>query len=137
MNLGAAESKDNRVVYNFPVERPKIEDLQRWVNAGHDPWCRDSQLVAAASLERVLVEARGIELAALPVELERGRRSSAVYAYHSIDGRSAYRITLRRYRWLLPVAGSANHMIWIPERVEIVTHDAPTASQVSLRSAQS
>jgi hypothetical protein len=44
-----------------------------------------------------------------------------VYSYHSLDGRSTYRITVRRFRWLLPTAGSFRQMIWVPERAEIIT----------------
>jgi len=121
MNVSASPANEHRVVYNFSVERAKVEDLQRWVNAGHDSWCRDPQLVASASLRRILPDSGGIELASLPVQLEHTSRTSAVYTVHSLDGQTTYRITLRRYRWLLPVAGSFHKMTWVPERAEILT----------------
>ena len=135
MNLAAAESKEHRFIYNFAVNRGKIEELQRWVNAGHEPACRDAQLVAADSLSRVLAEtgAGEVELAALPLERERSGKTSAIYTFHALDGRTTYRITLRRYRWLLPVAGSMQKMIWVPVRAEIVTRsDGPIFSRASL-----
>jgi hypothetical protein len=122
MNIAAAQTKEHRVVHNFTVDRAQVENVQRSVNAGHDPWCRDSQLVAAASLRRVSPEVSDLELASLPLELEHSRKTTAIYTFHSLDGRT-FRITLRRYRWLLPVAGSFQKMIWVPERAEIVTRD--------------
>ena len=135
MIIAAPQEKEHRAAYNFPVDRAKIEDLQRWVNAGHDPWCRDPQLVAASSLQRVLADPSDIELASLPLQLERSQKTSAVYTFHSLDGLTAYRVTVRRYRWLRPVAGSQRKTIWIPERVEIVTHSPHASSQDSSRGA--
>jgi hypothetical protein len=123
MNLAAAETTERRVVHNFPIDRAQVENLQRWVNAGHDPWCRDSQLVAAASLRRISPELSDFEFASLQSELQRSRKTTAIYTFHSRDGQTTYRVTLRRYRWLLPVAGSFQKMIWVPERVEILTRD--------------
>jgi hypothetical protein len=121
MNLTAAQTTDDGTVQNLTVDRIKVENLQRWVNAGHDPWCRDPRLVATEALRRVSSQFSEIEPAALPLQLERSHKTTAVYTFHSVDGRATYRITLRRYRWLLPVAGSYQHMIWVPQRVEILT----------------
>ena len=135
MRLVAAETKEHRTVYTFAIDRAQIEDLQRWVNAGYDSWCRDPQLVASASLRRVLPDS-DFELASFPLEREQSRKTAAVYTFHSLDGMTTYRITLRRYRWLLPIAGSQHQMIWVPERAEIITRDAPhsTATSASARS---
>ncbi|MGB7844876.1 MAG: hypothetical protein WBL63_04620 [Candidatus Acidiferrum sp.] len=123
MNLAGAQAqaKERRFVQDFAVDRATVENLQRWVNAGHDPWCRDPQLVAAASLRRVSSKFSDYELASLPLELVRTRKTKVTYAFHSLDGSATYRITLRRYRYLLPTAGSLPQMIWVPERVEIIT----------------
>lgn len=91
------------------------------MNAGHEPWCRDAKLVATEALRRVSSQFSEVEPASLPVEVEHSHKTTAVYTFHSVDGCATYRITLRRYRWLLPVAGSYQHMIWVPERVEILT----------------
>jgi hypothetical protein len=131
MRLAAAETKEHRVVYTFAADRAQIEDLQRWVNAGHDSWCRDPRLVASASLQRVLPDS-DFELASFPLEREHSRKATAVYTFHSLDGTTTYRITLRRYRWLLPVAGSRHKMIWVPERAEIVTRDAAKSTPTSI-----
>jgi hypothetical protein len=134
MNLAAAEPKEHRAVYNFSVERAKIEDLQRWVNAGHDSWCREPQLVAAVSLRRVLLESGDFDLASLPLEVEHSQKTSAVYIFHSLDGNTTYRVTVRRYHWLLPVAGNLRKMIWVPEHAEILTRDSRAVARDSARS---
>ena len=135
MVLAAADTKEHRMVYAFAVDRAQIENLQRWVNADHDAWCRDPQLVASASLRRVLPDS-DFELASFPLEQEHRAKTTAVYTFHSLDGLTTYRITVRRYRWLLPIAGSQHKMIWVPERAEIITHDAPhpTSTSASARS---
>jgi hypothetical protein len=125
MNLAAAQNqpKEHRVVQTFPVDRATVENLQRWVNAGHDTWCRDPQLVAAAALRRVSPEFSDYEPSSLPLELEHSRKTKAIYTFHSLDGRTTYRITLRRYPYLLPTAGSLHKMIWVPESAEIITRE--------------
>jgi hypothetical protein len=126
MNLTVAQTqpKEHRVVKNFPMDRATVENLQRWINAGHDEWCRDPQLVAAFALRRVSPEFSDYESASLSLQLERRQKTRAIYTFHSIDGSTTYRVTLRRYRFLLPTAGSLHQMIWVPERAEIVTRDA-------------
>jgi hypothetical protein len=123
MNLTAAQTEptEHRVVRNFPIDHAAAENLQRWVNVGHDDWCRDPQLVAAAALRRLSPELSEYEPASLPLQLERSQETRAIYAFHSLDGSTTYRITLRRYRFLLSTAGSMHQMIWSPERAEIVT----------------
>ena len=121
----AAESaKEHRTAYTFAVDRAQAEDLQRWVNQGHDEWCRDAQIVAAATMRRLSGEFDEMEAASMPLELERGEKKEAVYTFHSLDGRKTYRILLRRYEWLLSAAGSWEEMIWVPEKAEIVTRAA-------------
>jgi hypothetical protein len=134
MNLPAAEPKEHRVVYNFSVGRAKIEDLQRWVNAGHDSWCRDPQLVAATSLRRIVPDSEDFERTSLPQEAEVTRKDSAVYIFHSLDGNTTYRVTVRRYRWLLPVAGNLHKMIWVPQHAEILTRGTEAVARDSGRS---
>lgn len=84
MNLAAEPAKQHRVVYTFAVERAHVEDLQRWVNLGHDAWCRDPQLVSAASLRRLAREFEEVEAASLPLELQHRQENKAVYTLHSL-----------------------------------------------------
>jgi len=120
------EIREHRVVKMFPVHRAEAENLQRWVNAGHETWCRNAELVAAATLKRVAPETDGYEFAAvsIPVESRQPSATKAVYSFHSLDGRTSYRITLRRYPWLLSSAHSTREMIWIPVESEKITRNS-------------
>ena len=124
LESAAEPAKEHRTPYTFAVDRAQAEDLQRWVNQGHDEWCRDAQLVAAAAMRRLSGEFDEMEAASMPLELERGEKTEAVYTFHSLDGRKTYRILLRRYEWLMGAAGSWEEMIWVPEKAEIVTRAA-------------
>jgi hypothetical protein len=119
LRVGQIQPKVHRILLRFPVDRAKAEDLQRWVNAGHDPWCRDPQLVAASALGRISSQSSEFETTSL--QLESNEKSKAVYTFHSLDGYTTYRITLRRYRFLLPTAGSLQGIVWIPETAEILS----------------
>lgn len=121
MEAAAEPLKEHRVVYTFAVDRAQTENLQRWVNQGHDRWCRDPKLVAVMAMHRLSEEFEEVEAASMPLELERRETTEAVYTLHSLDGLKTYRITLRRHEWLMPAAGSLHRMIWVPEKAEIVT----------------
>jgi hypothetical protein len=120
------EPKVHRVLINFPADRTHIEELQRWVNAGHDSWCLDPQLVAASALRRISPDFAESETASLPLELSRANKTEASYTFHSLDGHTTYTITVHRHLYLLPAAGSLHRVIWIPASAEISktdTHD--------------
>jgi hypothetical protein len=38
ISLAGEPVKEHRVVYTFAVDRAQTENLQRWVNEGHDGW---------------------------------------------------------------------------------------------------
>jgi len=121
LELAAEPVKEHRVAYTFAINREQTENLQRWVNEGHDTWCRDPKLVAAMAMRRLSEEFEEVEPASMPLEMEWREKREAVYTFHSLDGLKAYRITLRRFEWLTPAAGSLHRTIWVPEKVEIVT----------------
>lgn len=121
--LTYAQTQSHRVVKTYPTNRANAENLQRWVNAGHDTWCRDPKLVAAHTLEQF---APGLtdstyEFASQPVVRKLSHGRTAIYTYHSLDGQTIYRITLRRPQWLRPTAGSLRNTVWLPTRLEILT----------------
>ncbi len=118
-----AQTKPHRIVKTCPVNRANAENLQRWVNAGHDTWCRDPKLVAAHTLEQFAPGLTGsaYELASQPTVHKLSHGRTAIYTYHSLDGQTAYRITLRHPQWLRPTAGSLNKTVWLPTRLEILT----------------
>jgi hypothetical protein len=120
----SAQTKPHRLVKTYPVNRANAENLQRWVNAGHDTWCRDSKLVAAHTLEQFgpgLADPN-YELASQPIVRKLSGGHTANYTYHSLDGQTVYRITLFRPPWLRPIAGSTSKTVWLPTRFEILTN---------------
>jgi hypothetical protein len=121
--IAAASPAPQKVVKVPVIDRRAMENLQRWVNDGHDEWCKDARMVASAEMRRMTPEFAGyqFDLAALPLEKEGQEANRAVFRYSSMDGRVTYRITLRRYEWLLPIAGSRKSIVWVPARTEILT----------------
>jgi hypothetical protein len=120
----AAPQQQQREVRVPRIDRRAIENLQRWVSNGHDTWCKDAQLVASAEMRRIAPEFAGYEydLASLPLETRSQAATRAVFTYTSLDGRKTYRITLRRYAWLLPLAGDTRSIVWVPTRAEVITN---------------
>jgi hypothetical protein len=118
-----AQTRTQRTVKTYPTNRANAENLQRWVNAGHDTWCRDPKLAAAHTLEQFapgLADAT-YGLASQPVVHKLFHGNTAIYTYHSLDGQTTYRVTLRRPQSIRSTAGSVHEMVWIPQRVEIFT----------------
>jgi hypothetical protein len=120
----AAAPEQQQEVRISRIDRRAIENLQRWVSNGHDTWCKDAQLVASAEMRRIAPEFAGYQydLASLPLEARSQAATRAVFTYTSLDGHKTYRITLRRYTWLLPLAGDARSIVWVPSRTEIITN---------------
>ena len=119
-----AQTKPHRIVKTYPVNRANAENLQRWVNSGHDTWCRDPKLVAAHTLEQF---APGLadstyELASQPVVRKLSHGNVVIYTCHSLDGQTTYRVTLRHPQWLRPTAGSTSKIVWLPTRLEMSTN---------------
>lgn len=126
ISIAQAQTREQRVVQKIPVDRTRVENLQRWVDAGHDTWCRDPQSVAAMALRRVVPEFSNydFELASLTTGKEKVSPTQAVFTFHSIDGHSSYRITLRRFRWQSKTVSSPHERIWIPVRSEKITRES-------------
>jgi hypothetical protein len=126
MNLVDAQTKPQRMVRDYRLDRAKLEQLQRWVNAGHDTWCRDPKLVASAAWQQVAPDLAGSEfgLASLPTERITAHGTKSVYTFSTLDGRTTYQVTLRRFHWLLSAAGTTDKMIWAPVRIETIIRPA-------------
>src|SRR5579859_6379600 len=67
-----AAGADRRVDMSREVDRVKVENLQRWVSAGHEEWCKDPRLVAMDELRRVAPAFAGEagDFEALPLDTE-------------------------------------------------------------------
>jgi len=126
MTVIEAQTREHRVVRDLPVDHARAESLQRWVNAGHDAWCRDAKSVAVMTVSRTVPEFANhdFELASLVNNDGKTSARRAVYTFHSIDGRTSYRITLRRFGWQNKTAGSPDARIWIPVRTETIKRDS-------------
>jgi hypothetical protein len=126
MTVVEAQTREHRAVRDLPVDHTRVESLQRWVNAGHDAWCRDAKSVAAMTASRIVPEFAhyDFELASLVGDDGKASARKAVYTFHSIDGRTSYRITLRRFGWQNKTASSPDARIWIPVRTETITRDS-------------
>jgi hypothetical protein len=128
--IAAAAPVSHKEVRIPRVDRRAIENLQRWVNGGHDAWCKDAREVALAELRRVAPEFSGdrFDLASLPLSVESKSAKRAVFDWASLDGSATYRITVERFDWLKPVASGVSGTVWVPSRVEIVrTEQRPPA----------
>jgi hypothetical protein len=126
MTIAEAQTREHRAVETIPVDRARVENLQRWVDAGHDTWCRNPPLVAAMTLRRIAPEFANydFELASLTNGNEEISPARAVYTFHSVDGYTSYRITLRRFRWHRKAGVSIDGQIWVPVRSEKLTRDS-------------
>ena len=126
MSVVEAQTPQHRTVQQLPVSRARVENLQRWVNSGHDGWCRDAKSVATQTIQRISPEFANydFELASLTTQDGKISANKAVYTFHSLDGHTSYRVTLRRFGWQTKTAGSPNDRIWVPVRVETITRDS-------------
>jgi len=115
---------EERVTNERAIDRAEVENLQRWVSAGHADWCKDARLVAAEELKRVAAEYsdEGLELHAVEdQDLSSGNR--ATFEWATLDGRVAYRVTVERFEWLLPIAKNVESMVWVPTSTEVLVED--------------
>jgi len=126
MTVVEAQTRDHRAAQSLPVNRARVENLQRWVNSGHDTWCRDAKSVATKTIQRVSPEFANydFELASLTTQDGKSSATKAVYTFHSLDGHTSYRVTLRRFAWQNKSADSPANRIWVPVRVETITRDS-------------
>jgi len=118
-----AKPHEQRIVLNRAINRPAVENLQRWVNGGHESWCKDARMVASSELRRIAPDfALSGDLQALPLQTEFLTGTKAVFAWTPLDARATYRVTVERFAWLLPLAGKRGDIVWVPTRTEIVAH---------------
>jgi hypothetical protein len=117
----AMAAGERRIDVRPEVDRHKIENLQRWVNGGHEEWCKDARLVAMDELRRVAPTFAGSsnDMEALPLDVESASDNRAVFVWTSPDGKASYRVTVERFEWLLPIAGEAGSIVWVPTHAEI------------------
>jgi hypothetical protein len=93
-----------------------VENLQRWVSAGHADWCRDARLVAAEEMWTLAADfsGDGFELNAVTQNEAR-----VTFEWTPMDGRAVYRVSVERFEWLLGIAGEKDGIVWVPTRTEV------------------
>ncbi|HLZ13608.1 MAG TPA: hypothetical protein VKP58_13560 [Candidatus Acidoferrum sp.] len=118
----AMAASERRTDVRPEMDRHKIENLQRWVSAGHEEWCKDARLVAMDELRRVAPAFAGNsnDMESLPLDTESASENRAVFVWTSPDGKASYRVTVERFAWLLPIAGEADAIVWVPTHAEIM-----------------
>jgi hypothetical protein len=122
----AGNSRDQeRVTNERAIDRAEVENLQRWVSAGHAEWCKDARLVAAEELKRLAAEysGDGFELNAVVSDEDSNNGNRVTFEWATLDGRVRYHVTVVRFDWLLPIAKNVESMVWVPTSTEICTQD--------------
>jgi hypothetical protein len=121
----AKSGEENRVVNYHAVDRAQVENLQRWVAAGHEARCKDPRLVAAEGLRRIAADfADGAaELNLVDLADGNGGAKQLAFEWTPPGGRATYRVTVERFDWLLPIAKDADAVVWVPTMTEIELHD--------------
>jgi hypothetical protein len=131
--MEAATASSSREVRTPRVDRLAVENLQRWVNSGHDAWCKDPLEVAAGELRRIAPQFSGdrMELVSEPAVSANRSGTEAHFTWVSTDGSATYRITVRRFAWLKRVAGKVSNEVWIPSRMEVTRTEQGSAPKRS------
>lgn len=121
--LAGNTRKEDPISHERVINRAKVENLQRWVSAGHADWCKDARVVAAEELWRLAPDysGDGFELAA-PIAGQTGG-NRVTFEWAPMDGRALYRVTVERFDWLLPIAKNTESIVWVPTSTEILTHE--------------
>jgi len=123
--VAAKSGDETRVVSYRAVDRAEIENLQRWVAAGHEDWCKDARLVAAEEFRRLAPDfaAHAAELKAVESGESAHSAKKVAFDWTPLDGRATYRVALERFEWLLPIARDAEAVVWVPTATEIQVHE--------------
>jgi len=110
-----------RVIRYRDFDRLEIENLQRWVAAGHEVWCKDARLVAAEELKRMANDFLGDATELNPVDPLPAANDAkkATFEWTPLDGRGVYRVTVEQFSWLLPIAKDAQGLVWVPTVTEM------------------
>jgi hypothetical protein len=117
--------EEDRISNERPINRAKVENLQRWVSAGHADWCKDARHVAAEELWRLAADysGDGFEMNEVKVDAISNGGNRATFEWAPLDGRALYRVTVQRFDWLLPIAKNTESIVWVPTGIEISTHE--------------
>lgn len=123
MKLTSSDEGVRRVLLVQEVDRAQVENLQRWVTSGHDEWCKDARQVAAEEMRRLATDFTEGGSALIVADEGTGRTedgtSATTFEWTAPDGSARYRVTVEKFAWLLPIAGDAESIVWVPTGAEI------------------
>lgn len=121
----ANDHREDRFFSERPIHRAEVENLQRWVLAGHADWSKDARLVAERELSRLAPDREGNRFQLNEVHAVDGSNlgNRMTFEWASLDGRALYRVTVERFAWLLPIAKNTGSIVWVPTSIEMRTHE--------------
>lgn len=114
----AARSVPKKVLH-LKVDRPRVQELQRAVDQGHQPWRTDPEPVAAVALMHVAPELNLHDAYEIGFKTISSSRSRMLLEYGSPVLKRSYRVKLRKFRWLLPLVTSWDGMVWTATEVAV------------------
>ena len=125
LSAAANGREEDRISNECPINRAKVENLQRWVSAGHADWCKDARQVAAEELWRLAADysGDGFEMNEVKADAISNGANGVTFEWAPLDGRALYRVTVQRFDWLLPIARNIESIVWVPTSIEIRTHE--------------
>jgi hypothetical protein len=125
MSSAASGREEDGISNERPINRAKVENLQRWVSAGHADWCKDARQVAAEELWRLAADysGDGFDMNEVKADAVSNGGHRVTFEWAPLDGRALYRVTVQRFDWLLPIAKNTESIVWVPTSIEISTHE--------------
>jgi hypothetical protein len=79
----------------------------------------DPELIAHQKLLDLAAQVKGFGAHMPSPQRIMDRKDCVVLLYKSVVGSKTYRVTLRKFHWLVPIAGNLQWVIWIPTQVEL------------------
>ena len=107
-------------IWKWNLDKKAALELQQSVNQGHQPWRMDD--VAAVATEAISDRKKGWAddntILGVPTVVSQ-TKDNTMWVAKSEDGRVRYKVTLRKYSWLLRSAGDDwRRIVWLPASVE-------------------
>ena len=125
LSAAANGREEDRISNECPINRAKVENLQRWVSAGHADWCKDARQVAAEELWRLAADysGDGFEMKEVKADAISNGENQVTFEWAPLDGRTRYCVTVQRFDWLLPIAKNTESIVWVPTYIEISIYE--------------
>lgn len=109
---------------SFPqkTSRHAVEDFQKWINEGHEPWRLDeADVVASGGLSGFHEEHKYLPVPKWfsPRKVKQ-KPHRVIFAFDSMTQGFSYKVTVRKFDWLLPVAKKFEWISWYVTEVDLV-----------------